>query len=183
MRLQGKGHAEDQERAGHTGKHRGRRSEENRAARGPTPLYSADRKSRGRATPASGTVSHVTSCSEHGGSQWCPLADPSEARGQVGPGAGGGAAGLYRVHAVFGVRDPHARPHSVCVCVAGAGRCPEPRGMEEPGYLGRGSRRLAEPGKGKLVIGLPAPLSPHSLSPGTSAPAPALAVMAPPLAG
>lgn len=47
---------------------------------------------------ASDVTSPATSCGGHGGSQRCPLADPGEAWGQVVPGAGGGAAGVYQAH-------------------------------------------------------------------------------------
>lgn len=59
-----------------------------------------------------GVTSLATSCGEHGGSQLCPLVDPSEARGRAGPGrAGGGqgAAGLYRARcSIWGleISDP-----------------------------------------------------------------------------
>lgn len=61
------------------------------------------------ARPCSVT-SLATSCGEHGGSQLCPLVDPSEARGRAGPGrAGGGqgAAGLYRARcSIWGLEIP-----------------------------------------------------------------------------
>lgn len=54
-----------------------------------------------------------------------------------------------------------------CVSVAGAGRRPEPRGMERPVYFGRGALRLAEPGKLKARSGLaPTPITPHLRPPG-----------------
>lgn len=109
-----------------------------------------------------------TSCWKHGSSHRCPLFDPSEARGQVGPRAGGrGSGGIVpgsQRHSGAGTPIPDLT--GVCVCVAGSGRRPEPRGMEEPVYLGRGASRLAEPGKGRSDSCLPTPLTPHSLSPG-----------------
>jgi hypothetical protein len=52
------------------------------------------RKSGSQAAPASGVTSRATSRSEHGGAEWCPLADPSRPGGTLSRGAGGGAEDL-----------------------------------------------------------------------------------------
>lgn len=115
---------------------------------------------------ASDVTPHATSFREYGGSEPCPLADPGEAWGQVGLGAGVGAAGAYQAPCSIRGVGPTYLTSGVYVSVAGAGRRPEFRVMEEPVYLCRGARRLSKPGKGKCGSGLSTLLSPRPPFPG-----------------
>jgi hypothetical protein len=126
------------------------------------------RKSGSQAAPASGVTSRATSRSEHGGAEWCPLADPSEARGHSEQGGGWWSGGFVllkraRSRQCLGSSGPRSDLIALCVSVAGGGGRPVPRGMEKSEYLGHGAGRFAESGTRESGSGLThAPVSPRS---------------------